>query len=362
MRVLINTPDLRLPGGVANYYSTIEDKFGVDVDYFFVGRRTEDESRISLIRRVITDYFRFYRLLRNENYDIVHLNPSLQYMSTIRDGIFHLIAKSLGKPTIIFIRGWDVKCEHGIKRWFLAPFRYMYFSTNAFILLAGTFKEFIVEAGYTGPVYLETTVADDSIFDSCIKGTGGKVEKGDDVINILFMSRLDKDKGIYEAIDAYNIALENHPGLRLCIAGSGAELDAARQYVEERNISGVTFPGFVKGKIKHNVWRNADIYLFPTRFGEGMPNAVLEAMSYGVPVVTRPVGGVRDFFEDGMMGYITEETDAQSFSNLLLRLIEDEELRCTIGTYNREYAQKRFRATKVVERLQGIYDEVFQGA
>ena len=355
MRVIINTPALHLPGGVANYYSTIRRKFGVEVDYFIVGRRAEDESRASLIKRFITDNYKFYRQLRNESYDIVHLNPSLQCMSIIRDGVFHLIAKSLGKRTIIFIRGWDDKCEHRIWRWFLPLFRYAYFSADAFILLAGVFRETIVRAGYTGPVYLETTVADDSIFDVCQKGTSN-------VINILFMSRLDIDKGVYEAIDAYSIALQKYPGLRLCVAGSGAELDAARRYVEEHDIAGVTFPGFVREKAKQATWCEADIFLFPTRFGEGMPNAILEAMSYGVPVVTRPVGGVRDFFEDGKMGYITEATDARTFSNLLLRLIEDKEARDAIGAYNRAYAWERFRATKVVERLQGIYDEVCQNA
>ncbi len=75
------------------------------------------------------------------------------------------------------------------------------------------------------------------------------------------------------------------------------------------------FLGHVSGAAKTQAFRAADIYLF-TSLAEGMPNSVLEAMAFGLPIVTRPVGGIRDFFEDGRMGYATDSLDSGDYTEL----------------------------------------------
>ncbi len=66
------------------------------------------------------------------------------------------------------------------------------------------------------------------------------------------------------------------------------------------------------------------MYLFPT-YHEGMPGSVLEAMGYGLPVITRTVGGLPDFFEHEKMGFITESLDASVFADFLEQLVKDPE-------------------------------------
>ncbi len=359
MKVLINTPGLELPGGVANYYNTIWQKFSVDVDYFTVGRRNEKESRSAVFWRFINDFWRFYRLLCKDHYDVVHLNPSLLGLSIIRDGMFHIIAKLMGKRTVIFVRGWDVKCERQIERWFMPLFRYAYFSVDAFIVLADEFKQFLREAGYAGPVYLETTVVDDAIFsDSATPCRQGASEGNKANLNILTLTRIEKTKGVYETIDAYHKLKRKYPFVTLNIAGDGPELQALKRYAHDQHIKDVTFLGFVSGKLKQAAFRQANIFLFPTSYGEGMPNALLEAMAYGLPVITRPVGGIRDFFENGRMGFVTESLDPNVFSEYLETLILDDGLRLQIGGFNRNYAREKFSAPRVVERLESIYRQV----
>lgn len=89
-----------------------------------------------------------------------------------------------------------------------------------------------------------------------------------------------------------------------------------------------------------------------------MPNAVLEAMAFGLPVLTRPVGGLKDFFEDNRMGFITESKNPTIFAELLGRLVEDSGLRYAMGEYNRHYALERFSASNVAAKLVGIYEQV----
>jgi glycosyltransferase involved in cell wall biosynthesis len=93
-----------------------------------------------------------------------------------------------------------------------------------------------------------------------------------------------------------------------------------------------------------------------------MPNAVLEAMAAGLPVVTSRVGGIRDFFEDGVMGFSTEGVSVTELAAHMEKLIADPSLRERIGAHNRAYARERFAASKVAARLMDIYRSVISDA
>jgi glycosyltransferase involved in cell wall biosynthesis len=102
--------------------------------------------------------------------------------------------------------------------------------------------------------------------------------------------------------------------------------------------------------------------VFPTFHGEGMPNAVLEAMAFGLPVITRPVGGLADFFETGRMGYLTESKDPLVLAKLIENLLENEALRKQMSEFNLAYARNHFLSDKVASRLLKIYDDVMKDA
>jgi glycosyltransferase involved in cell wall biosynthesis len=74
-----------------------------------------------------------------------------------------------------------------------------------------------------------------------------------------------------------------------------------------------------------------------------------------VPVVTRPVGGLADFFEQGRMGFVTDSQDPRVFAGLLERLTHDPDLRRTIARYNHSFAGQHFAASVVARRLAEIY-------
>ena len=81
-------------------------------------------------------------------------------------------------------------------------------------------------------------------------------------------------------------------------------------------------------------------------------------MAYGLPVVTRPVGGIKDFFEEGKMGSLAASVDPADIAEAVENILTNSELRRKIGKYNREYAARNFKASNVASRLLAIYDEV----
>ena len=298
---------------------------------------------------MLCDYLHFLRQMISKHYRVVHLNPSLGFRALLRDGIFILIAKAMGKRVLVFIHGWDHDCESRIREKYLGQFRAVFFCADAIIVLAGEFKDKLREMGYTKPIHVEVTNVETAIFEDTSYARGYTGE----TFNVLYLSRIEREKGIYEALDAFMML--GHPSARLIVAGDGVELTGAKHYAETKRIKNVTFTGYITGSEKHQAFLEADVFLFPTYYGEGLPIAVLEAMAYGLPVITRPVGGLKDFFEHGVMGYMTESLDPCRYTEFLDAFLKDPASAARMGSFNRDYAREHFSADRVAARLQAIY-------
>jgi glycosyltransferase involved in cell wall biosynthesis len=93
-----------------------------------------------------------------------------------------------------------------------------------------------------------------------------------------------------------------------------------------------------------------------------MPGSVVEAMAFGLPVITRPVGGIADFFKDGEHGFITSSRRPDVFADLMERLLGNKKLYKKISLLNFQYAQSNFLASGAAARLEKIYDSVLKNS
>lgn len=354
MRVLITVPRLAMPGGVSNYYRTLRSHLDVNKVYLEIGGIPGERGWWRKLGRILGDYWRFHRLLVKGSFDLVHVNPSMDLPSIYRDALFILIAKAHRHPLLVFYRGWIPAAEAAVRNRFPGLFRRIYGRADANIVLAEEFHRVLRSLGVPEPFFIETTVVDDVAFAAAC-GTAGAMENG--TFHVLFLSRLDTGKGVPEALAAFAELQARHPDASLTIAGDGPERAAAEHEVAHRGLARVRFIGHVTGEDKAQAFQQADAYLF-TSLAEGMPNSVLEAMAFGLPVVTRPVGGIRDFFEEGRMGYAVDSLEPSLFAERLAQLARDPALRTRIGAYNRAYAERRFSASRVSARLLAIYDQV----
>jgi glycosyltransferase involved in cell wall biosynthesis len=335
---------------------------GKDVEYFTTGSRSESEASGAAVVRVVRDSWRFAQVLKRGSYDIVHLNPSIGSKALLRDGVLLLVAKSFRKAVVVFTHGWDPDCERALSKHFSGLFRFVFGRADAFIVLSKEFKNRLRALGYEKAVFIHGAPIDDELLDyvqqpppSRCAGDGGRTFK------ILFLARVEKEKGIYEALDAYRLVKDRNPFVSLTIAGDGSHFTRAVQYASDQQLADVSFVGYVEGNAKCEVFRRSDAYLFPS-YSEGLPLSVLEAMACGLPVVTSAVGGLCDFFENGAMGFSTESRDPAVLANLMERLVRDPELCSKIRRLNHRYVRDNFTAQRIASRLEGIYRRVLNGA
>ncbi|MHA2052204.1 MAG: glycosyltransferase family 4 protein [Candidatus Hodarchaeales archaeon] len=344
MKVLITHPEFDNPGGVSNYYKRLQNKFEIPIVHFIVGKRIKEKNFLSRILRVFLDYFRFVKCLKRINIDLVHINPSLDLKSFIRDGIFALLAKINKRKTVIFFRGWKKSFEAHIK-------------SDAFIVLSDEFRKTLKRWGVVQPIHQEVTIVDeDDLRGFDIKKALRKRQRSKKW-SVLFLSRVTRNKGIYETIEAVSLLRSKFPMIELIVAGDGDELEDVKSFVHNRNISNVKFVGYIRNEKKRRIFEKAQVFLFPS-YSEGMPLSVVEAISFGLPVVTRPVGGLADFFKNKKHGFITESKEPIILANYIEKLFLDKGLYENISFYNFNQGKKWFLASKAAKRLEEIYSEV----
>ena len=163
-----------------------------------------------------------------------------------------------------------------------------------------------------------------------------------------------KGKGVYETIDTFLLMKENYPTLRLTMVGDGPELDNLKEYSQKKNIKDVYFTGALSSEDRLNAFRDADFFILPTTYGEGLPTVVLEAMAFGMPVLTRTVGGLVDYFEDGKMGRITNSLSPSEYAEMIDPYIRNKDLTKRTSIYNHKYAVDHFMASKVGRKLETL--------
>ncbi len=102
----------------------------------------------------------------------------------------------------------------------------------------------------------------------------------------------------------------------------------------------------------------SDVFVLPSKEREGLPRAVIEAMSYGVAPVVTDVGGMPELVEQGVSGLVVPPNDAQSLSAALLELYRDRERLKQMGQLARRRIATHFHTSQTVEQMGKIYCEL----
>lgn len=347
MKILVNTPDINSLGGVANHYLGLKSYWSENVRYHSLG--SPKWRKILLPITILKFIFKIIFF----NPDIVILNPSLGDGALKRDFFYQNLAKLLGKRVVIFMHGFNLDYAKTIdKEWAKKNFN----KASMIFVLANQFKDIMQSWGVSVPICLTTTKVDDAL----LKGFNPENDKTFNNKNILFLSRVEKAKGVYEAVDAFALLKPKIKDLTLTFVGDGSELEPLKKYVQDKGLSDIKFTGRLQGEALKNEYKNAILLLLLTTHGEGMPTVVLEAMAFGLPVFTRKVGGLADFFENGKMGYITDSLDPKDFAEAMIPYLEDIEQTKKVSQYNAKYAKEHFMASSVAKQIENTIKETLK--
>jgi glycosyltransferase involved in cell wall biosynthesis len=282
---------------------------------------------------------------------VLHVNVS-ERGSFLRKGLLVALARVLRTPIVLHCHGADLAEDvRGASPWRRRLIEAVFASSGCVLVLGEHWRAFVVsELGLPADKV--------RVLWNAVPDPGQPTLRTDGTVaSILFLGRLGERKGVPELLTALA-----DPQLRVLpwqatLAGDGP-LERYRAMAESLGLSDrVTFTGWIGEREAKERLAAADLLVLPSR-NEGLPVAILEAMSHGVPVVATPVGAVTDAVRDGRTGLLVPPSDANALARALERLVGSPSLRRTLGAEARDRFLADFSLEAHTRQLRAVYGSI----
>ncbi|MBI2305019.1 MAG: glycosyltransferase family 4 protein [Chloroflexi bacterium] len=342
MKIAIVSPyDFSYPGGVTSHISHLQSNFTqmghqvrvlapsskpyemmANPDVITVGKPTPIPASGSIARITLSLRLakRVKEILSQEQFDIVHLHeplvPSLpitvlRFSTAVNVGTFHAYHD---KSRAYFY------ARRILKRWFRKLDGKIAVSSAAMEFVSRYFPGYynVIPNGIDAERF---AIPQPPLEEYC-----------DGKLNILFVGRLEKRKGLKYLLCAFARLKKQFSGIRLVVVGpDGGLLAGLQRWVEKEKVPDVIFVGFVPFEQLPRYYQTAHIFCSPATGQESFGIVLLEAMAAAKPIVASRIGGYPDLITHGREGLLVEPKDDEALAASLGRLLEDETLRHSMG-------------------------------
>jgi glycosyltransferase involved in cell wall biosynthesis len=155
-------------------------------------------------------------------------------------------------------------------------------------------------------------------------------------ITFLFLGALGNRKGVFDLLNTVAIHRINFTGKIKIVIGGNGEVERLQEYIKNNQLDDIVhFEGWVSGNQKAELLKSSSVYILPT-YNEGLPIAILEAMSYALPIISTPVGGIPEIVLNDYNGFLITPGDIEAIFNSLKRFIDNPELVKNMGLLSDE--------------------------
>lgn len=330
-------------GGVAaveNVYSTFYKPFNhvaTVVDY-------------GAMRKLLT-FFKSYAefwcwMLCHPEIQIVHVHGA-SYASFWRKRIFINLAKRFGKKVVFHCHGSEFQ-------------RFTSQHTNAvvktlnkcdcIIALSDSWKEWFEQTiHHKNVVVIKNVIAPPHIH-----------KVAHDRFTLLFLGRLGYRKGIYDLLDVLIAHKDEFQGKLELFFGGDGDVEQVKEIIYKNGLEEIAqYQGWVDGDKKESLLNMADSYILPS-YNEGLPISVLEAMSYGLPIISTKVGGIPEILKNEENGYIIEPGDKQALYEAIHHLMNNKTKCVNMGKRSKEMVKEHLPLF-VQNQLKNLYGKIIGG-
>jgi len=285
----------------------------------------------------------FFIIIKNK-IEIVHIHMST-HAGYWQNALFGFVAKKLNRKVVYHMHGAEFKefyLENKYKIWIREFLRY----ADIIIVLSKKWEQYYSTLTNTDIVIMENFI--EPIEKSKIRKIKHKY------FNILYLARVCKRKGIY---DLLKVIKETPRYIHYSIVGPIEDKEAVKKIIQQYNISNrCILKGEVIGKKKYEYYKSSDLFILPT-YAEGVPISIIEAMYFGLPIISTKVGGIPDLVKPNN-GILVPPGNIRKIKKAILKYYSSKTLRKLHGRNNIIKVTQHYLFRDFQNKLEKLYDKL----
>ena len=357
MNILITAPSLnptKNVSGVATVVNTIIE-YNRHHSYFhyLLGRPDKSMNKFKWVMQLLGQLSFFPSYVKRNEIEMVHQNLPFDPKGLLREYIINLWCRIMGIPVVLHIHGGVFLMNRTSNPIFRMLSKALFKHSKQVVVLSDLERQALVEKyNYCSAVVLCNSI------DTAKYKFDQKVLKGQKPV-LLFLGRIHESKGIEDILEAFRL-LKHEMDFRFILCGAGPLKDNFVDSCMQTLGADFEFMGIVSGQDKINVIKEAEFFLLPSRYGEGLPMALLETMAAGiVPIVTNDAS-MKFVVQHKINGIRVNKRDPQDLFEKLQMIITDSELYQTLSINAQKTVIDQYDISNFVIQLNEIYNTAIQ--
>lgn len=342
MRVLMLGPSKESMGGIATVIKNFHMYFKHDdIDMIYLDTWKEGDLR-SRLTVTLLSLLKFIKCMFVGNIDVIHIHMA-QDGSFYRKSLIILIGKLFRKKILLHMHAsqfdkFYFNSSNLSKRYI----RFILKLPNRIIVLSERWKEF----------YKQITDNEIVIVNNAVLVDKYKYNNNGNIIS--FMGRLCERKGIYDVLKVSTKILEEHKNIKLYLCGDG-DVEKVKDIILQEGLSNrIIVTGWINDYDKEKILKNSIINILPS-YNEGMPMAILETMSKGIPNVSTNIGGIPNVIKNYDNGILISPGNLDELFNSINYLLLDKKRRMDISTKAYETIKNKFSIESYNDKFVNLY-------
>lgn len=369
--ILLLTSSNNVSGPVKGVFQLIDNMDAADYRFYLYGFRHNNENETLFMRAVRDRGLPNNNLIQNNR---SYISLIIQMIQVVRENNITIVQTHGFKPTFL---GFFAKIFCGIK-WICfmhgttnENFKVKFYNFIDNLLQQAAHRTVLVSEAQRNVVYggynnRRVKVLHNAVNLECPMPVSIGAQPVRDKFNLpkeckilVAVGRFSPEKGIDVLLDAFALLVRQIDNVHLVLVGDGQERLALEAQVERLALNGmVHFAGYTE--TPGDFVAEADILVLPSR-SEGIPNAVLEAMAMGKPVVATAVGGVPEIIEEGVSGRLVLPERPDLLASILTELLINKKLKEHLAFEGKRHVQESFSVQARMAKLRAIYHDVLSG-
>lgn len=313
IRILMCGSDRKEKGGMNSVINQLMNhNWGNDFQLSYLATHITGNSMKKIVF-FANAYRKLEKCAKENTFDIIHIHMSYKG-SFYRKYYVAKLCKMYEKKVIIHLHGSEFKdFYNGGSEKRKKEIRELFSIADISIVLGEEWKEFILEI---------SPMANVVVINNAVPMPKIEEKRIDQMRTFLFLGALIRRKGVADLLKATEkIINKGVSNFHLLIAGSGKEEKQLKEYVAKNKLQDyVDFLGWVANDQKPILFEKADVLVLPS-YNEGLPMAILEAMSYGLPIISTNVGSIAEVVKNEKNGFLINPGDVEALSDAMTELI-----------------------------------------